>query len=86
MTKCFHWFPIKWLSLLIVIDSYLRYSKNKIVKSTAPSTVIPKLHTIFSSFDLPQIAKKDVMLTNEVFCSRISSCSRSSVSHLFDLL
>ena len=45
--------------LFVVIDAYSRFPEVEIVHSTAASTVIPKLHGIFSTYELPQTIRCD---------------------------
>ena len=45
--------------LLVVMDSYSRFSEVEIVTSTAATTVIPKLDSIFSRQGIPELKKSD---------------------------
>lgn len=45
--------------LLVVIDEYSRFPEVEILKSTAATTVIPKLDRIFSYYGIPHVVKTD---------------------------
>ena len=45
--------------LLLITDDYSRYPVVKRVRSTAASTVLPKLDTVFAEFGIPEVVKSD---------------------------
>ena len=45
--------------LLLITDDYSRYPVVETVKSTAATTVIPKLDKVFSEFGVPDVVKSD---------------------------
>lgn len=45
--------------LLLITDDYSRYPVVETMKSTAATTVIPKLDKVFSEFGVPDVVKSD---------------------------
>ena len=45
--------------LLVIMDDYSRYPEVEIVRSTAATTIIPKLDRIFATHGIPDIVKSD---------------------------
>ena len=46
--------------LLLITDDYSRYPGVETVKSTAATTVIPKLDKLFSEFGVPDVVKSEI--------------------------